>query len=398
MPRSSAQPAYRHYKPKDLAVVRIDGKDIYLGKYDSPESWRKYYEFLAQRLAGQSGGASVPRLASGTTSAPLSMKRLCLAYMEFAEGYYRKRGKQTAEVDCIRYALRRLLKLFGDIDAAALGPLALKQVREEFIRGGLRRSTINNNVARIKRMYRWGVENELVPAPVYQALAAVPGLRKGRSAAKESVPVTAVPHTLVEAARPHMPTAIGVMVQLQWLTGCRPGEICMLRPMDVDRSGDVWVYHPSQHKTEGHDLERRIFFGPKAQALLAPWLDRPPTAFCFSPAEEVLRQLRAKHARRKTPLHHGNRPGSNKKVQPKRKARDQYTSASYRRAVERACKKAKIEVWKPNQLRHARATELRRLHGLDAAQVVLGHSDAFVTQLYAERDFARAAEIMRQIG
>jgi hypothetical protein len=29
-------PKYRHYKPKDLAVVRIDGRDYYLGKYDSP--------------------------------------------------------------------------------------------------------------------------------------------------------------------------------------------------------------------------------------------------------------------------------------------------------------------------------------------------------------------------
>jgi uncharacterized OB-fold protein len=30
-------PKYRHYKPKTLAVVRIDGRDAYLGQYDSPE-------------------------------------------------------------------------------------------------------------------------------------------------------------------------------------------------------------------------------------------------------------------------------------------------------------------------------------------------------------------------
>ena len=44
--RKSA-PAYRHYKPKNLAVVRIDGRDFYLGKYDSPESWRKYHQLLS---------------------------------------------------------------------------------------------------------------------------------------------------------------------------------------------------------------------------------------------------------------------------------------------------------------------------------------------------------------
>jgi hypothetical protein len=34
----SPDPKYRHYKPKNLAVVRSNGKDIYLGRYNSPES------------------------------------------------------------------------------------------------------------------------------------------------------------------------------------------------------------------------------------------------------------------------------------------------------------------------------------------------------------------------
>ena len=39
MPRPPSRiPKYRHYKPKNLGVVRIDGRDIYLGKYNSPES------------------------------------------------------------------------------------------------------------------------------------------------------------------------------------------------------------------------------------------------------------------------------------------------------------------------------------------------------------------------
>ena len=36
--------------------------------------------------------------------------------------------------------------------------------------------------------------------------------------------------------------------------------------------------------------------------------------------------------------------------------------------------------------------------GLEAAQVVLGHSAADVTQIYAERDMAKAAEVMKQVG
>jgi site-specific recombinase XerC len=54
--------------------------------------------------------------------------------------------------------------------------------------------------------------------------------------------------------------------------------------------------------------------------------------------------------------------------------------------------------WFPNQLRHTAGTEIRRRFGLEAAQTVLGHSKADVTQVYAERDFAKAANVARLIG
>jgi hypothetical protein len=52
-------PKYRHYKPKNLAVVRIDGHDHYLGKYDSAETPEKYHRLLAEWLAG---GKTIPLL------------------------------------------------------------------------------------------------------------------------------------------------------------------------------------------------------------------------------------------------------------------------------------------------------------------------------------------------
>ena len=54
--------------------------------------------------------------------------------------------------------------------------------------------------------------------------------------------------------------------------------------------------------------------------------------------------------------------------------------------------------WHPNQLRHSKATEIRRQFGLEAAQVVLGHAKADVPQIYAERDSALAVEVMKRIG
>jgi site-specific recombinase XerC len=54
--------------------------------------------------------------------------------------------------------------------------------------------------------------------------------------------------------------------------------------------------------------------------------------------------------------------------------------------------------WAPNQLRHTAATELRSRFGLEATQVVLGHAKADITQVYAERDLAKAAAVMREVG
>ena len=104
------------------------------------------------------------------------------------------------------------------------------------------------------------------------------------------------------------------------------------------------------------------------------------------------------HENRKTPLSCGNRPGSNCKRKPKRTAGDRYTADSYRKAIHRAADKAGVQKWSPNQLRHSGLTEIRSKYGLEAAQVVAGHSNANVTQVNAERDLAKAIAVARQVG
>ncbi len=51
-----------------------------------------------------------------------------------------------------------------------------------------------------------------------------------------------------------------------------------------------------------------------------------------------------------------------------------------------------------SQLPHTRATEIRERYGVEAPQVVLGHSKASTTEIYAERDLAKAHAIMAEIG
>lgn len=412
MPRKFHVPTLRRHAATGQARVLIRRRHLYLGQYGSPEAEEKYRRIVAEYLA--SGGVTTPSTDVDQPKS-LTINALVLAYWRHAERYYCKNGKPTSELSTLREPLRVLRRLYGSTPAADFGPLKLKAVREELlldsdqrttgtedekqkIRGQCR-STVNRSISRIRRMFAWAVENELVPATVLHGIKAVAGLRKGRTAAREKEPIRPVEESAVNAILPHVNRQVRDMIRLQLLAGCRPGEIVALRPCDIERDGDVWEYVPASHKTEHHGRERRIFFGPRAQAILATYIDnRPAEARCFSPAEAESERLAARHANRQTPLSCGNRPGTNRSSRPKRPPGDEYSVASYRRAIERGCKAARVPVWSPNRLRHSRATDLRRQYGIEAAQTVLGHAELAVTQVYAERDFAAARKIMAEVG
>jgi integrase len=188
------------------------------------------------------------------------------------------------------------------------------------------------------------------------------------------------------------------MVEIQELTGMRPGEIRNMRTADIDMGNDVWVYKPWTHKNEHHGQVRLIAIGPKAQAILKPFLKpNDPTAYVFSPKEAVA-AIRARRARdrksRPTPSQLARKP----KSAPKRQPGNCYDHHVYDRAIYRACIAAKVPNWHPHQLRHNCATKVRRRYGLEGAWAVLGHKIGIVTEIYAERDFQKAIEIMREIG
>jgi integrase len=187
------------------------------------------------------------------------------------------------------------------------------------------------------------------------------------------------------------------MVELQRLTGMRPGEVVSMRTGDLDTAGGVWVYTPARHKTEHRGRERTVFLGPRARTGLTPWLRPDPLEYLFQP-KEAMAEFRSEQRRnRTTPLYPSvlARP---RKARPVYGPGARYSTRSYCRAVRDACRKAGIAPWHPNQLRHALATRVRERFGLEAAQAVLGHARADVTELYAERDSGRAAAVMAEVG
>jgi integrase len=192
---------------------------------------------------------------------------------------------------------------------------------------------------------------------------------------------------------------VWAMVRLPLLTAARPGEIVLIRPSDLDQDGKIWTYRPSLHKTEHHGHDRAIYLGPRAQQVLKPFLQqRLPWRFCFSPQEAEEQRRAAKHASRQTPASCGNRPGTNRRAKPIHTPGARYTTASYRRAIHRACTAVGVPQWSPNQLRHNAATYLRKEFGLDAARIILGHRTPAVTEIYAEQDRDKALEIIAKIG
>lgn len=388
MPRSHI-PAYRLHSTGQ-GVVRLDGRDIYLGKHGTAESRERYNRVVAEWLAGKNDQPN-PHAA-----AVLTLTQLAAHYLTHCEVYYRHPdGTPTGQYREEKYGSEVVLKLYGSEPVQDFGPKKLSVCRDVLIRSGLGRTTVNRRVAAAKRMFRWGVAQELVPASVFEALRALPGLRAGRTTAPEPTPVVPVTAKVVDAALAHMPPQIRAMVELQRLTGMRPGEVCLIRPGDVDRTEAVWVYRPASHKTAHHGQSRTIYLGPKAQAVLSPFLLRAATVYCFSPAESRAWFQANRRAERKTPLRKTEQP---RVANPQRQPGPRYNTDSYDKAIRRACRKAGVAEWSANQLRHSFATEVRKLHGLEASQVLLGHKRADVTQVYAERDQTLATRIASEAG
>jgi integrase len=404
--RKPPQPRKKTVNGHVYAVVTLsDGtgkrKDHVLGRWESPDAEREYARLIAE---WEAQGRRLPENQAGPD---FTVNELLERFWEHVEQHYRHPdGSPTSEVDNYKLSLRPLRHFYGHTLAREFGPLALKAVRQAMVGGyehpeygpqrGLARGLVNQRVGRIRRAFKWAVENELLPAAVFQALAAVRGLQRGRSPARETDPVQPVPETWIEAVLPHVLPPVRAMIELQLLTGMRPGEAVVMRGCDLDTTGPVWLYRVPNHKNAWRGHQRVIALGPKAQAVIKPFLRLNTQEFLFSPREAMAAFRAAQRAARKTKV----QPSQQDRAKPKpRKAPgERYTVRSYSQAIRKGSQKAKVPHFHPHQIRHTTATKLRREFGLDTARVVLGHRSPQITELYAELDVSRAAEVAAKLG
>ena len=185
---------------------------------------------------------------------------LIVAYKRHAEAYYRKNGQVTNEVAAILSASKVVKQLYGREPASSFDALKLQAVQQAMIRLGWCRRQINKQISRIVRMFAWGVSQKLVRGDMAHELREVKGLHHGRTQARESKPVLPVDDGTVNATLEHLPPLVADMVRLQRLTGCRPEEVCLIRPCDVDRGA---IGRASE---SGPQMARDALLGAKSTA------------------------------------------------------------------------------------------------------------------------------------
>jgi integrase len=344
-------PKLRFHKSTRRYLVTLDGRDVYLGR-DRKAAEKKYYALLMARLDGDT--AKIPvRPGASTTIAQIAE-----AYEQAMRLYYGKDRWGRGQI-----AVRHLVGLFGHVRPDEFRVSDLRTVREQMLKTLCRRE-VNLHVREVVKFFKWATSMEHCSPDVYGRLMTLEPLKAGRSAARETAPVEAVPLEVVNRTLPFLPTLLRDVVALQLLTGARGGEILGLCGSDIDRAGNgVWRARLAHHKTAHRGKTRTLYFGPQAQAvLMAPAYASAGDGPIFAKFGKII------------------------------------TSGAYCQAIQRACVLAEVDPWHPHQLRHTAATELRRRFGVEAARVILGHSSLDTTGIYAEADTEKAESIIARIG
>jgi integrase len=433
MPRpKKAAPSYLKHKASGRARFVWTDPDghhhdkLLPGEYGSEESRQAFARMILERQVSPAAIAGVPKPVT------LTVSELLVRYLTHATMYYSSTdGKPSSALVETRLVIRALRTLYEATLAAEFGPLKLRAVQQSWVAANLSRGECNKRLGIAKRIFKWAVAEELVPPSVYHALATVGGLQKGRSSAPDFAPVGPVEDAVVDATLMHLNRHLRGLIEVQRLTGMRPGEVTRLRMSEIDSSGAVWMFRPARHKNAHRGQSRTVAIGKRAQEIIVTFQTDDPTEYLFSPRKAVAEMNAARSAARKAKKY----PSEVRRLAVKKKHHrynDRYTTVRYGIAVNRAADKAfqpppplalrkgetrkewqarltptqrdelkawqEAHRWQPNQLRHSFATRVRKEFGLDGAQVALGHASADVTQVYAARDEAAAVGIASKIG
>jgi hypothetical protein len=158
MPRTAGciTPKYRQHKASGQAIVTIAGHDHYLGPWRTNASKVEYDRLIGEWLAAG-------RPTTQPAQNDLAVVELIVLYLKCARSYYVKDGQPTGTHYGVWAALRIVKEAYGRTRAIDFGPLALRAVQQRMIDKGQSRRYVNDNIDRVRRMFKWAVAEELLP-------------------------------------------------------------------------------------------------------------------------------------------------------------------------------------------------------------------------------------------
>lgn len=378
----------RLHKASGQAVIYFRGKTIYLGKFGSPEAAAALAHYNAQLV-----------LADGDTGrmldASVTVAQVVCAYLDHLE----TKGRSDHHIRECQRACETMVAMFGSLRASDFRARHMAMVREAMLaesakrererdRGArarkLSRQTINSRFYKARSAFKVAAAIGLIDEDVVARLKVAEGVDRGDKRVRRTEPKARISRAQVEATLAKLPPAVGDVVRLQLHTGARPTEILTMRPIEIDRSGPVWIFTPANHKSAHLEIDRHIFIGEEGQQILERHLSRSlaVAAPIFTQgmiADDTKRRYRAIAT---TPRRHEVSAEGDPRIKYPERA---WTVEKYRDAVNRACARAGVERWNPHQLRHLRIDEWARTLGIDAARMLAGHTSNRMTEHYTDQ-------------
>lgn len=409
-------PKYRLHRARGTAFVQhwsIKSSDhrLYLGKYGTPESIEKYQAFLRDLANLDREDTEEEETVVIAGSYP-TVEEVCAAYVKYAEKHYQREHGLSHEFNMMVDAIKPLVEECGDTIAKLFGPKRLKRVRRRLVKRKLARRTINHMVSRIKRIFRWASEEEIVPSHLYHRLTCVKGLYRGEMNCRDPKKVKPAPLVDIEALLPHLSPVVADMLRIQYWCDMRPAEVCIMRAVDIDMSGAIWLYRPHDHKTAWRECDQVKAIPPIAQVIIRKYLRPDLTAYLFSQTDTAAWRAEQRQANGK-PRKTKRYPSEERRVQLKSATRVRrasrhadsmrFDTKSYYRAIGYGFKRAakagiEIDRFAPNQVRHSITTFVSQRLGQQAAQRYAGHSDLNTTNIYTENEISELVNVATQLN
>ena len=138
-------PSYRRKKvgSRVYGLVQINGKEFYLGKWNSKASKQEYEHLIGEYLA--TGRAS-------SNSDPVTVLEIAVDYANhMKERYSNKDGEPSNEFRIVKRVMKEFRSRYGVKLAKDFRPTQFKAIRKHFVSEGLSRNTINRYVWHIVR-------------------------------------------------------------------------------------------------------------------------------------------------------------------------------------------------------------------------------------------------------